>query len=532
MAQTIPFEIDSLILPAGQLPRPRKSPGRKRRPGRGLPSDEALRDLASTYLQSQRSLWPELASDGRLPCPDAGVISAMAEQFRDRFLSGVVEPFASPVGKAAWVGLACSYLRYSCDNSNPRSLDQQLRLQLERARRDGRFIPWAWVFADAAVTGTTADRRGYEMAKLALTVEALDVLYIDEIGQASRDAIEALRLGRLVERRGKRLMGVSDGFDSASPTSKLMLAMFATLQEWFIDQLRSKVHRGMDDAFGRGTNIHPPSLGYRLDPASDASGRPLYGKDGERLKMKAIDDGEAGIVLEVFQGFARQGWSTGKIAKLFNERAVRGKRSWDSSGIAQMLRRRTYAGIEIYRKTYQVRDPETGVVTVKERPRREWKVRRARHLQIIPWALWKEVRRRLEASGKAYNERKTEGGASRCELYPKVLIRPRCGCCGTELMLGRSGKYASFCCLNGIQGKRGCTFKGYKGAPNRRGRDPRRAPPPHPDPRIPRSSARGGQPLPGGRRGPSGRGRQAAGGRDQVRQGQARPPGQATRKGR
>ncbi len=51
---------------------------------------------------------------------------------------------------------------------------------------------------------------------------------------------------------------------------------------------------------------------------------------------------------------------------------------------------------------------------------------------------------------------------SRCELYPKVLIRPRCGCCGAELMLGRSGKYASFCCLNGIHGKRGCTFKGYK----------------------------------------------------------------------
>jgi DNA invertase Pin-like site-specific DNA recombinase len=436
-------------------------PRRRRRPERGLPGDEALRDLARTYLQAQRALWPDLVSDGTLPRPEADVVSAMVEEFRRRFLGGATEPIPT-TGSAPRRALACSYLRYSSDNSNPRSLDQQLRLQLERAAQLGHFIPWACVFADAAVTGTTADRHGYTAAKQSLGVEGIEALYIDEIGRASRDAIEALRLGRLVDRSGRRLIGVSDGFDSTSPTSKIMLSLFAMLQEWFIDQLRSKVHRGMDDAFGRGTNIHPPSVGYALEPAVDAEGRPLRGKDGEPLRRKVIHPAQAEDVREAFRLFGLEGWSRDRIARRFNEKTVGGKATWDAARVTQLLRRRTYVGIEVYGRTYQVRDPETGHVAVKERPRDQWRVRRARHLQIVPWSLWKAVRRRLEQCRAAYDKRSARVGPSRTELYPKVLIRPRCGSCGSELILGRSGKYASFCCLRGINGKGGCTFKGYK----------------------------------------------------------------------
>jgi hypothetical protein len=53
----------------------------------------------------------------------------------------------------------------------------------------------------------------------------------------------------------------------------------------------------------------------------------------------------------------------------------------------------------------------------------------------------------------------------RVDLYPKVLIRPVCGCCGNPMILGRSvGKYQSFFCFNANNGIRGCTNKGYKSA--------------------------------------------------------------------
>ena len=355
------------------------------------------------------------------------------------------------------------YLRYSCDNSNPRSLDQQLRNALERARQDGVLIPWEYVFADAAVTGTTAARRGYQMAKGAIEAGSLRRLYIDEIGRAARDAIEALNLGRLIERCCKRLIGVSDGFDSEMPHSKLMLAMFAMLHEWFVDQLRSKVKRGMNDAFAQGRNIWPPSIGYKLVPATDPEGHPIYDQEGAPVRAKVIDKGEAERVEEAFRLFVEKCWSPERIARRFNERKVGGKQTWDRRRIVQLLTRDAYVGVEYYGKTYQQRDPETGKVTVKHRPPEEWKRRNMPHLRIVSDELWQKAQARLKECSEAFAPALKKRQANRrTAVYPKTLFRPVCGCCGTELVLGRSGKYASFCCLNGRDGKQGCALRTYK----------------------------------------------------------------------
>ena len=56
-------------------------------------------------------------------------------------------------------------------------------------------------------------------------------------------------------------------------------------------------------------------------------------------------------------------------------------------------------------------------------------------------------------------------GFDSADLYPKVLIRPICGGCGTPMILGRSvGKYQSFFCFNANSGINGCTNRGYKSA--------------------------------------------------------------------
>ncbi|MFM7033779.1 MAG: hypothetical protein ACKOYJ_01090, partial [Planctomycetia bacterium] len=53
-----------------------------------------------------------------------------------------------------------AYLRFSDENSNPRSLDQQLINVLNRARRDSVFVPWQYVMADAAVNKRNASTVG------------------------------------------------------------------------------------------------------------------------------------------------------------------------------------------------------------------------------------------------------------------------------------------------------------------------------------------------------------------------------------
>ena len=77
-----------------------------------------------------------------------------------------------------------------------------------------------------------------------------------------------------------------------------------------------------------------------------------------------------------------------------------------------------------------------------------------------PSYLWKQAQQRMRDCRNAYsNDNKQR---TRTDVYPTTLVRPTCGVCGKPLWLGRSGKYASFCCINGRDRKHGCTFKGYK----------------------------------------------------------------------
>src|SRR5262245_12857664 len=78
---------------------------RRRRPDRGLPNDGALRELARTYLQTQRSLWPDLVANGTLPEADDDVMASMAEQFRRRFLASDVETIEPSGSKQPWEAL-------------------------------------------------------------------------------------------------------------------------------------------------------------------------------------------------------------------------------------------------------------------------------------------------------------------------------------------------------------------------------------------------------------------------------------------
>jgi hypothetical protein len=127
---------------------------------KGLPTPENLRKLAKVWLETARELWPELVHAGLLPAPTNDVIDQLVRDFERRFISGQPEEYRPTLSQRFWSALVAGYVRYSDNNSNPRSLDDQIVKELRRAKIDGRFIPWEYVFADASVTGRTHLRRG------------------------------------------------------------------------------------------------------------------------------------------------------------------------------------------------------------------------------------------------------------------------------------------------------------------------------------------------------------------------------------
>ena len=444
--------------------------GRARGDDFGLPDRDTLVDLAATYLDIQARLWPELVGTPAVPVSMPATIQPMAEAFERRFRAQAVEVFRPSGGARPWSALGIAYLRFSDEGSNPRSLAQQLINVLNRACREGVFIPWEYVLADAAVSGTLACRRGYTIAKaLVERRHESEVAWflIDDLSRMSRSTIESLRLGELTADTGVRLVGASDGFDSANPQSTILLPMLGSMNEAFIHQLRAKVRRGMDDAFRRGDNIQPPGVGYQLVDVKDSAGNLVITHKGTIEKVVEIDPEAAEWTRRGAKMIAHEGKSAIDVARLFNEHKVGGKQTWTDGRVRQHYRREKLVGKDVFRKTKQVLDRQTGKKRVVHLPETDWIVRDVPHLRILSDELADSVKQKLGLGAASFGSKAKDRRKKvhRVDLYPKVLIRPICGCCGSPMILGRSaGKYQSFFCFNAINGVKGCTNRGYKSA--------------------------------------------------------------------
>jgi DNA invertase Pin-like site-specific DNA recombinase len=456
--------------PSSSPALPSTGRGRVRSADFGLPERSGLLDLARTYLDTQARLWPELVGTAAVPAADAATIAAMADDFERRFRQQHAEVFRPGGSSPVWLALAVAYLRFSDENSNPRTLDQQLLNVLNRARREGVFVPWCYVLADAAVSGTLACRTGYTLAKT--IVERRDEFgvswfLIDDLSRLSRNTIESLRHGELAEATGVRVVGASDGYDSANPQSSLLLPVLGSMNEAFITQLRSKVKRGMDDAFRRGDNISPPGVGYRLVDLKDDNGNFVITHKNTIEKVVEIDPEAADWTRRGAEMIAYEGKSAIDVARLFNEHKVGGKQTWSDSRVRQHYARERLVGKDVLHKSRQATDRQTGKKKVIYLPKSEWIWRDVPHLRILTDELANAVLEKLgrgaESFGRKAKDRRKK--ACRVDLYPKVLVRPICGGCGNPMILGRSDdKYQSFFCFNANNGIQGCTNRGYKSA--------------------------------------------------------------------
>ena len=354
---------------------PSSGRGRVRSADFGLPGRAGLLDLARTYLEVQARHWPELVSTAAVPAIDAATIAAMADDFERRFRTQAADIFQPGAVPRIWTDLGLAYLRFSDENSNPRSLDQQLLNVLNRARRDGVFVPWQYVLADAAVSGTLACRRGYTLAKMLVeqrNKSGVAWFLIDDLSRMSRNTIESLRLGELAGETGVRVIGASDGFDSANPQSSLLLPVLGSMNEAFITQLRSKVNRGLDDAFRRGDNVSPPGVGYRLVDVKDANGNLVITHKNTIEKAVEIDPEAADWTRRGAEMIAYEGKSAIDVARLFNEHKVGGKQTWSDGRVRQHYGREKLVGKDVRHKSKQVTDRQTGKKKVIHLPASEW----------------------------------------------------------------------------------------------------------------------------------------------------------------
>jgi site-specific DNA recombinase len=281
-----------------------------------------------------------------------------------------------------------AYARYSSDAQREASLEDQLRNVRAFCARQGWPAPQE--FADAAISGSRLDRPGYQ--RLLAVAHEFDIILVDDLSRLSRDSIESARALKRLKFAGVRVIGVSDGIDTARKDAKVGAGLRGLMSELYLDDLAEKTHRGL--------------TGRALDGAS-AGGLP-YGYRVTKTGEREIDQARAEVVRRIMADYL-DGKTARQIAYALNAEGLPSPRgsSWAMSAIhgdkkrgIGILANPIYMGRQIWNRTKWEKHPDTGRRVPKRRPESEWIVREKPELAIVDRQTFEAVQRRLGSQSR------------------------------------------------------------------------------------------------------------------------------------
>jgi site-specific DNA recombinase len=342
-----------------------------------------------------------------------------------------------------------AYARYSSDLQHPASIDDQLLACRRYADHQHWRLLKEHTYTDEALSGMGVQHRpGYRHLLEAVSTSAplFDILLVDDLSRLSRDTAEILRLVRVLQTQGIRLVSVADGIETGTKVSKLVLSVKAIMNEAYLDDLRDRTLRGLQGRFMRKLHTGGRIFAYRSVPVIDPTGR--LDAAGNPLILGAeliIEPQEADVVRQIFTWFA-EGLSLRAIANRLNAAKIafpsqptqRGlkRKGWACSAVRVILKNEKYIGRWVYGRRVFMKDPVTGRRRARLRPRSEWQLADYPELRIISDEPWQAVQGRFAELGARYLPRDGKGRlagrkvgipSSRGSLFSGLL---QCGLCG------------------------------------------------------------------------------------------------------
>ena len=183
--------------------------------------------------------------------------------------------------KASLPNRAAIYARYSSDNQSAASIDDQIRLCKERLTAEGWTL--VQVFRDAAISGASTLRPGYQALLEGAREAAFDVVVAEALDRLSRDQEDVAALFKRLRFAGVRIVTLAEG-----EISELHVGLKGTMNALFLKDLADKTRRGLRGRVEAGQSAGGRAFGYAVVRQLDASGEPVRGK-------RAIDTAEATV---------------------------------------------------------------------------------------------------------------------------------------------------------------------------------------------------------------------------------------------
>ena len=162
---------------------------------------------------------------------------------------------------------AVIYARYSSDNQRDASIEDQLRLCKERIIREGWEL--VQVYRDAALSGASTMRPGYQALLEGAREAAFDVVVAEALDRLSRDQEDVAALFKRLKFAGIRLVTLAEG-----EISELHVGLKGTMNALFLKDLADKTRRGLRGRVAAGRSAGGLCYGYDIARQLDPAGEP------------------------------------------------------------------------------------------------------------------------------------------------------------------------------------------------------------------------------------------------------------------
>ena len=331
---------------------------------------------------------------------------------------------------------AAIYARYSSDLQSEASIEDQVRLCRTRIEAEG----WSLieVYSDAAISGATTLRPGYQKMLEDARAGRFNMVFAEALDRLSRDQEDVAGLFKQLTFAGVKLLTLAEG-----EITELHVGLRGTMNALFLKGLAQKTHRGLEGRVRKGRSAGGLAYGYDIRREFDANGEPVRG-------VRQLNSHEAEIVRSIFGEYA-SGKSSRAIAKELNDKGVPGPRSklWNDYAIYGNRRRGTgiinnelYVGRLVWNRQRFIKDPTSGKRKARLNPKDEWVVTNVPELRIVDDELWNRAQSRQrtfridpheDAKGATLNQR------HRSRYLLSGLIK--CGLCGANYIMISRDRY-------------------------------------------------------------------------------------------
>lgn len=358
---------------------------------------------------------------------------------------------------------AAIYARYSSDLQRKESIADQFRVAERLAERNGFEIIER--FSDAAISGGTTRRPGYQAMLDAARLHAIDAIVAEDTSRLWRNLAE--QSPRLAELSDLGIIVVTADLDTRLESAEIMGAVGGAMASAYRKEIGRRSRRGLEGQARLKRPTGGKSFGY-------SSIGPIEARE------RVIDVAQATIVREIFAMYA-DGLSPQRIAVDLNTRGVpspgshwkrttrRSDGKWLPSVIAGdpakgtgILNNPIVRGLVIWNRTRWVRGAaDSSQRTQVVNPSTEWVQHRDESLRIVSDELWERVKARQASRAHSIGDRvrqgierkRAPGGGRKSPYLLSNLLR--CGVCGAGFSMINSDRYG--CASNKGGGAAACS---------------------------------------------------------------------------